>query len=66
MDAVLGVLSRPQETLETEVQKMIDLREQARRERSWAEADRLRDQLASRGIVLEDTPQGVRWKRKVR
>ncbi len=38
-------------------------RETARKEKDWAEADRIRDELASRGIVLEDTPHGTRWKR---
>ncbi len=48
--------------LESEIQKMIDQREEARKVKNWALADGIRDQLRERGIILEDTPQGVRWK----
>ena len=46
------------------VQALIDERVAAKRVRDFARADALRDQLASEGIVLEDTPQGVRWSRR--
>ena len=42
---------------------IIGIRQDARKERNWAVADRIRDELKEAGIVLEDTPQGVRWKR---
>ncbi len=42
---------------------IIGIRQDARKEKNWAVADRIRDELKNAGIVLEDTPQGVRWKR---
>jgi cysteinyl-tRNA synthetase len=45
------------------IEEMMQQRETARKEKDWAEADRIRDELASRGIVLEDTAHGTRWKR---
>ncbi len=51
-------------SLDEELQLMIARREEARREKDWATADGIRGELMERGIILEDTPQGVRWKRK--
>lgn len=64
---VLGILEMEQaepESLDGEIQALVDARQSARKTKNWAESDRLRDQLSGMGIVLEDTPQGVRWKRK--
>ena len=47
-----------------EIEKLIEARTQARKDRNWAEADRIRDELKAQGIVLEDTPQGVKWHRE--
>ena len=44
------------------VQLAVDLRSEARRERRFDTADAIRDRLAELGIILEDTPQGTRWK----
>jgi cysteinyl-tRNA synthetase len=64
-DSVLNVFGRPaREMLDSEVQALIDERQEARRRRDFARADEIRDQLAARGITLEDTRDGVRWKRK--
>ena len=61
---VLGILyNRKKESLDDEVEAMIAARQQARKDRNWAEADRIRDELKAMGIVLEDTPQGVKWKK---
>ena len=43
---------------------MIEARTKARKEKNWAEADRIRDELKAMGIVLEDTAQGVKWHRE--
>ena len=51
-------------SLDAEVEALIAARQAARKEKNWAEADRIRDKLNELGIILEDTPQGVRWSRK--
>ena len=64
-DSVLNVLGDQQtELLDSEVQALIDERQEARRRRDFGRADEIRIELADRGIVLEDTKDGVRWKRK--
>ncbi len=51
-------------SLDAEIQALINERQEARRRRDFARADELRDELLQRGIVLEDTKDGVRWKQK--
>ena len=59
---VLGlVYNRKAESLDDEVEALIAQRTQARKDKNWAEADRIRDELKAMGIVLEDTAQGVKW-----
>jgi cysteinyl-tRNA synthetase len=48
--------------ISAEIEALISEREAARRERDWERADAIRDKLAARGVIVEDTPQGVRWK----
>ena len=63
--SVLGlVLEEEQALLDSEIEALIAERTQARKERNFARSDEIRDLLAAKGIVLEDTPQGVRWRRK--
>jgi cysteinyl-tRNA synthetase len=64
-DSVLNIFGKPQrELLDEEIQALIDERQEARHRRDFARADEIRDELAERGIVLEDTKDGVRWKKK--
>jgi len=64
-DSVLNIFGKQErEMLDSEVQALIDERQEARRRRDFARGDEIRDELASRGIILEDTKDGVRWKRK--
>ena len=62
-DRVLGVLPQVPETLPAEVEARIEARNAARKRRDFAEADRIRAELVSRGILLEDGPSGTRWKK---
>ncbi len=48
---------------EAKIEEMIEKRAQAKKEKNYAEADRIRDELKAMGIILEDTPQGVKWKK---
>ena len=64
-DSVLNIFGKPQpELLDEEIQTLIDERQDARHRRDFSRADQIRDELAERGIVLEDTKDGVRWKKK--
>lgn len=64
---ILGLTEQKEEELpDQEVEDLIEERQQARAARNFARADEIRDQLQEMGILLEDTPQGVRWRRKSR
>jgi cysteinyl-tRNA synthetase len=64
-DSVLNIFGEERrEILDAEIQSLIDERQEARRRREFARGDEIRDELAALGIILEDTKDGVRWKRK--
>ncbi len=61
---VLGLSTGAQkEDLDAEIEALIAARQTARQEKNFKEADRIRDTLKERNILLEDTPQGVKWRR---
>lgn len=64
-DTVLNFTFEKEETLDEKVEALIQKRNDARKAKDFALSDKIRDQLTGMGIILEDTPQGVRWKRKV-
>ena len=62
---VLGILyNRREQTIDADIEALIEQRQQARKDKNFALADQIRDQLKEQGIILEDTPQGVKWKRE--
>jgi cysteinyl-tRNA synthetase len=64
-DSVLNIFGEDEQVmLESEIQALIDERQEARRRRDFTRADEIRDELLRRGIILEDTKDGLRWKRK--
>jgi cysteinyl-tRNA synthetase len=64
-DSVLGIFGKVEvELLDSDIEKLIEERQEARRNRNFARSDEIRDLLAERRIILEDTKDGVRWKRK--
>ena len=64
-NSVLGIFDTADVSdLDADIEALVQEREAARRERNFARSDELRDQLAEMGIILEDTKDGVRWKKK--
>ncbi len=64
-DSVLGIFGPEEaEMLDADIEDLIEERQCARRDRNFARSDEIRDLLAEKGIILEDTKDGVRWKRK--
>ncbi len=65
LTGVLGILfENVEQGLDSTIEELIEQRQQARKNKSWAEADKIRDQLKEMGIELQDTPQGIKWTRR--
>ena len=66
MDAILGLDMEKAEIntdIDEEVRTLIEKREQARKNKDFTLADNIRDQIKQKGIIIEDTPDGVRWRK---
>ena len=64
-NSVLGIFGEADTvSLDAEIEALVEERQEARRQRNFARSDEIRDLLAEKGIILEDTKDGVRWKRK--
>jgi cysteinyl-tRNA synthetase len=63
IDSVLGILTFEKETLDSDIEKLIKEREEARKQKNFQKADEIRNKLQDMGIILEDTPEGTKWKK---
>ncbi len=62
---VLGILyNRKENTLDSDIEALVEQRQEARKNKDWATADKIRDELKAKGIILKDTPQGVTWSKE--
>ncbi|MFC6322892.1 cysteine--tRNA ligase [Companilactobacillus baiquanensis] len=61
LGGILGIKFDEKQDLSSEIQAMVDKRDQARADKDFATSDQLRDKLKEMGVILEDTPQGTRW-----
>ena len=64
LSGILGLLSKGKEILDEEILELIEKRKEARNNKDYKLADEIRDSLKEKGIILEDTPTGVKWKRE--
>lgn len=63
LTSVLGILNKGEEILEDEILELIEKRAEARKNKNYKLSDEIRDNLKEKGIILEDTQEGVKWKR---
>ena len=62
-DSVLGILEIKQEKIDKKIESLIKEREEARKNKDFKKADKIRDDLKAKGIELQDTKDGIVWKR---
>ena len=61
---ILGIITeKKEELLDADIEQLIEERQAARKAKNFARADEIRNELLEKGIVLEDTREGVKWKR---
>ncbi|MCP3682436.1 MAG: cysteine--tRNA ligase [bacterium] len=65
LDEILGIMDFSEDSLDKDIDDLVKQREEARKNKNWAEADKIRDLLKEKNIILEDSKDGVRWKRGV-
>ena len=68
IDKVMGIMGlndNEQHEDSFEIESLIAERNQARKNKDYSRADQIRDELADRGIILEDTPEGTKWKTQI-
>lgn len=63
LGGVLGILKKEKDDIDEEIEDMINKRQEARKNKDFVLADQIRDKLKEQGIILEDTPSGVKWRR---
>lgn len=63
LDSVLGVMNFKEATIDPEIETLIEKRQEARKKKDFGLSDKIRDELKAKGIILEDTKEGIRWKR---
>lgn len=63
LSGILGILAKEEEILDDEIMELIKKREEARKNKDFKSADDIRDILKEKGIILEDAPEGTKWKR---
>ena len=64
LDTVLGILPETK-VVDSEIERLVARRDIARKNKDYAEADKIREELNKRGIIIEDTPKGTIWRRKI-
>jgi cysteinyl-tRNA synthetase len=66
LGGIFGILQREikKEELSDEIKKLVEEREEARKKKDWKTADEIRAKLKNMGVILEDTPEGIKWKIK--
>ena len=61
---IFGIVEKQEALLDDDIQALIEERLEARKAKNFARSDEIRDLLKEQGSVLEDTPQGTRWRRE--